>query len=159
MHSSVPHYLGGSSATRKKGFHLVLFQLSRREHKNGILFTSHQVKTKELIKRMWEVSAAVSLLGNGCACEPPSPGRWWFFLLWISAEMRRKIITHLFTSPYCFTQWCACFCISIQSLTFSVPRFFSLGRFSFTWRSTRIFCQYLCSWSPFDEHWDWFKLH
>lgn len=32
--------------------------------------------------------------------------------------------------------------------TFSVPRLFSLGRFNLTWRSTRIFCQYLCSWSP-----------
>lgn len=53
----------------------------------------------------------------------------------------------------CCAQKHVCSCIFLMKylkceLTFSVPRFFSLGRFSLTWRSTRIFCQYLCSWSP-----------
>lgn len=46
------------------------------------------------------------------------------------------------------TQTCLLFWKIKGDLTFSVPRFFSRGRFSLTWRSTRIFCQYLCSWSP-----------
>ena len=36
---------------------------------------------------------------------------------------------------------------SHEQLTFSVPRFLSRGRLSLACRSTRIFCQYLCSWS------------
>lgn len=34
------------------------------------------------------------------------------------------------------------------TITFSVPLFFSRGWFSFACLSTKIFCQYLCSWSP-----------
>ena len=39
-------------------------------------------------KQVW---VAFSHPGNECAYELPWPGQWWFFLLWIWAEMWQEI--------------------------------------------------------------------